>query len=333
MLLQDQLGRHLRDLRISVTDRCNFRCSYCMPAGQPHPFLPLDCLLSFDEIVQITEVLTGLGVTKVRLTGGEPLIRPSIEKLVSTLANLNEISDLALITNGYFLPKKAQSLKDAGLHRLTVSLDSLDNRVFRRMNGNLADSQRVLAGIAAAEQAGFSPIKINTVVQRGVNDHTIVDLARYFKDRGHIVRFIEYMDAGTLNGWRMENVVSAAEIVAKIDAVMPLEPIEPNHHGEVARRYRYRDGSGEMGVIASVTQPFCGACNRFRLSADGKLYTCLFAQQGLNIREYLRDQTSTDDLANSLMRVWQNRDDHYSETRGHRVDSCQEKIQMHYIGG
>lgn len=333
MMIQDQLGRHLRDLRISVTDRCNFRCSYCMPAGQPHPFLPLDCLLSFDEIARITEVLTGLGVTKVRLTGGEPLIRPGIEKLVSTLANLNEISDLALITNGYFLPKKAHSLKDAGLRRLTISLDSLDNVVFRRMNGNLADSQHVLAGIAAAEQAGFSPIKINTVVQRGVNDHTIVDLARYFKDRGHIVRFIEYMDAGTLNGWRMENVVSAAEIVAKIDAVMPLEPIEANYHGEVARRYRYRDGSGEMGVIASVTQPFCGACNRLRLSTDGKLYTCLFAQQGLNIREYLRDQTSTDDLANSLMRVWQNRADHYSETRGHRVDSCQEKIQMHYIGG
>lgn len=333
MMLQDQLGRHLRDLRISVTDRCNFRCSYCMPAGQSHPFLPLNCLLSFDEIARITEVLTELGVTKVRLTGGEPLIRPSIEKLVAALADLNGIADLAMITNGYFLPKKAQSLKDAGLHRLTISLDSLDNRVFRRMNGNLADSQHVLAGITAAEQAGFSPLKINTVVQRGVNDHTIVDLARYFKDRGHIVRFIEYMDAGTLNGWRMENVVSATEIVAKIDAVMPLEPIEANYHGEVARRYRYRDGSGEMGIIASVTQPFCGACNRFRLSADGKLYTCLFARQGLNIREYLQDQMSTDDLMDILMRVWQKRDDHYSETRGHRVDSCQEKIQMHYIGG
>ncbi|MBZ0315705.1 MAG: GTP 3',8-cyclase MoaA [Anaerolineae bacterium] len=333
MMPQDQLGRHLRDLRISVTDRCNFRCSYCMPAGQPHPFLPLDCLLSFDEITRITEVLTGLGVTKARLTGGEPLIRPGIEKLVAALADLNGISDLAMITNGYFLPKKAKSLKDAGLHRLTVSLDSLDNRVFRCMNGNLADSQRVLAGIAAAEQAGFSPLKINTVVQRGVNDHTIVDLARYFKDRGHIVRFIEYMDAGTLNGWRMENVVSAAEIVAKIDAVMPLEPIEANYHGEVARRYRYRDGSGEMGIIASVTQPFCGACNRLRLSADGRLYTCLFARQGLNIRELLRRNNSDDDLASIFMATWQNRTDHYSETRDKTSPHFQEKIEMHYIGG
>lgn len=328
--MRDQLGRPLQDLRISVTDRCNFRCTYCMPAHH-QVFLPKDDLLSFEEITRLAQILVELGVQKIRLTGGEPLLRAGIENLVEKLTQIEGLHDLAMITNGVLLPRKAQLLKAAGLHRLTISLDSLDNAVFRRMNGGLANVEQVLAGIAAAEQAGFAPLKINVVVQRGVNDHTLVELARYFKERGHILRFIEYMDAGTLNGWRMESVVPAHEIIARIDAVLPLEPIEANYLGEVATRYRYGDGSGEIGIIASVTQPFCGNCTRLRLSANGQLYTCLFAKVGLNLREMLRSGIGDDDLKARLASYWQQRKDRYSEARG--LQPRQEKIEMHYIGG
>lgn len=326
--MRDQLGRPLRDLRISVTDRCNFRCTYCMP-DRHQVFLPKDDLLTFEEITRLAQIFVELGVQKIRLTGGEPLLRAGVENLVENLAQLEGLHDLAMITNGVLLPRKAQALKSAGLHRLTVSLDSLDNAIFHRMNGGLATVEQVLAGIAAAEQAGFAPLKINVVVQRGVNDHTLVDLARYFKERGHVLRFIEYMDAGTLNGWCMESVVPAQEIIARIDAVLPLEPIEANYWGEVASRYRYRDGSGEIGMIASVTQPFCGNCTRLRLSANGQLYTCLFAQAGLNLRGL--SSLSDNQLKACLAKYWQQRTDRYSELR--TAQPTQEKIEMHYIGG
>ncbi len=333
----DTLKRPFRDLRISVTDRCNFRCTYCMPAevfGERFRFLPKSALLSFEEIARLTRIFLGFGARKVRLTGGEPLLRHEIEKLVAMLAALPDLDDLAMTTNGYLLPRKAAALRAAGLKRLTISLDSLDNDVFRRMNGGMANVEDVLAGIQAAEQAGFAPLKINTVVQRGVNDHTIVELARYFKERGHIVRFIEYMDAGTLNAWRMEDVVPAKEIVARIDAQMPLEPLQPNYEGEVARRYRYRDGSGEIGVIASVTQPFCRGCTRLRLSAEGELYTCLFATKGTPLRDVLRAGASDEELAATIRTVWQARADRYSEQRA-RVSPAQKrsKVEMYHIGG
>ncbi len=335
--IQDALQRPFRDLRISVTDRCNFRCTYCMPAevfGERFHFLPKSALLSFEEITRLTGVMLGFGVRKVRLTGGEPLLRHEIEKLVAMLAALPELQDLAMTSNGYLLPKKAATLRDAGLMRLTISLDSLDNAVFRRMNGGFADVEDVLAGIHAAEQAGFAPLKINTGVQRGVNDHTIVELARHFKERGHIVRFIEYMDAGTLNAWRMEDVVPATEIIARIDAEMPLEPLQPNYAGEVARRYRYRDGSGEIGIIASVTQPFCGGCTRLRLSAEGELYTCLFATQGTPLRETLRAGASDARLADMIRAVWQARTDRYSELRTQATpEQKRGKVEMYHIGG
>ncbi|KAB2903149.1 MAG: GTP 3',8-cyclase MoaA [Anaerolineae bacterium] len=328
--MRDQLGRPLQDLRISITDRCNFRCTYCMPAHH-QVFLSKDDLLTFEEITRLAQILVELGIQKIRLTGGEPLLRAGIENLVEKLVQIEGLHDLAMITNGYLLPRKAQALKAAGLHRLTISLDSLDNAVFRHMNGGLANVEQVLAGIAAAEQAGFAPLKINVVVQRGVNDHTLVNLAHYFKERGHILRFIEYMDAGTLNNWRMESVVPAHEILARIDAVLPLEPVEASYLGEVATRYRYRDGSGEIGVIASVTQPFCGNCTRLRLSANGQLYTCLFAKVGLNLRGLLRSGISDDKLKAHLAKHWQQRTDRYSELR--TAQPTQEKIEMHYIGG
>ena len=336
-LIRDTLQRPFRDLRISVTDRCNFRCTYCMPAevfGERFHFLPKDALLSFEEIKRLTRIFLGFGARKVRLTGGEPLLRHEIEKLVAMLAALPGLNDLAMTTNAYLLPKKAEALRDAGLTRLTISLDSLDNDVFRRMNGGRADVDDVLAGIRAAEQAGFTPLKINTVVQRGVNDHTIVELARYFRGRGHIVRFIEYMDAGTLNAWRMEDVVPAREIVARIDAEMPLEPLQPNYAGEVARRYRYRDGGGEIGIIASVTQPFCAGCTRLRLSAEGELYTCLFATQGIPLRDMLRAKASDAQLAETIRSVWQTRADRYSELRALATpEQKRGKVEMYHIGG
>jgi cyclic pyranopterin phosphate synthase len=332
----DQFHRPFRDLRISVTDRCNFRCTYCMPAeifGDRYHFLPRSELLTFEEITRLTRMFIRLGARKVRLTGGEPLVRQQIEVLVSQLAAVEGLDDLAMTTNGYLLPQKAQALKEAGLRRVTVSLDSLDDAVFRRMNGNRAGVRDVLEGIAAAENAGFGPIKINTVVQRGVNDHTLVDLARYCKDRGYIVRFIEYMDVGTLNGWRLDEVVPADEIVAMIDAAMPLEPLEHNYHGEVALRYRYRDGGGEIGLIASVTRPFCGSCTRLRLSPEGELYTCLFAVKGTDLRDPLRAGATDDELERIVRGMWGARSDRYSEIRSSLTDTRREKVEMFHIGG
>ena len=336
--VRDRFGRPIRDLRISVTDKCNFRCPYCMPAeiyGEKYEFLPRAELLSFEEIARLTRIFVDLGVTKIRLTGGEPLVRNGFEHLVALVARIEGIHDLTLTTNGYLLPQKAKALRDAGLQRITVSLDSLDEEVFKRMNGRGFGTKRVLEGIAKAEEVGLRPIKINAVVQKGVNDHTIVDLARYFKGTGHVVRFIEYMDVGNLNGWRLDHVVSADEIVEKISAEMPLEPIEPNYKGEVALRYRYQDGSGEIGIIASVTKPFCGDCTRARLSTDGKLYTCLFASHGTDLRGPMRSEASDDDLRDLITGVWGRREDRYSELRSlaTNLENQPKKVEMYQIGG
>ena len=336
--VQDTFNRPLRDVRISVTDRCNFRCPYCMPAeifGERYRFLPREELLTFEEIVRLVRIFVELGAVKVRLTGGEPLVRKSIESLVGQLAEVDGIEDLTMTTNAYLLPSMAQTLKDAGLQRVTISLDSLDDEVFRKMNGRNFGVDTVLKGIEAAERVGLTPIKINAVVQRGMNDHTLVDMARHFKERGHILRFIEYMDVGTLNGWRMDDVVPAERIVSMIDAELPLEPIEANYHGEVARRYRYKDGTGEIGVIASVTQPFCGDCTRLRLSPEGSIVTCLFANVGTDLRGPLRSGASDADLMEIMTRRWRVRDDRYSEERASMTDEfrTREKVEMYHIGG
>ena len=333
--LGDRLGRPLRDLRVSVTDRCNFRCPYCMPKtvfGRDHAFLPRVEILSFEEITRVVGAATALGVTKVRLTGGEPLVRRDLERLVAMLAAVEGISDLALTTNGTLLAAKARALHDAGLQRVTVSLDSLDEDVFRAMNDMGVPLARVLEGIAAARKAGFSPVKLNTVVKRGVNDHGLVDLARFARAHGVVVRFIEYMDVGTTNGWRLDDVVPAAEVIRRIDAELPLEPVGPNYRGEVAHRWRFRDGQGEIGVIASVTQPFCRDCTRARLSTDGKLYTCLFAGAGHDLRALLRQGANDDDLRAALTRIWRGRVDRYSELRAAPAPTTN-RIEMSYIGG
>ena len=333
--LGDRLGRPLRDLRVSVTDRCNFRCPYCMPKtvfGRDHAFLPRAEILSFEEITRVVGAATALGVTKVRLTGGEPLVRRDLERLVAMLAAVEGISDLALTTNGTLLAAKARALREAGLQRVTVSLDSLDEDVFRAMNDMGVPLARVLEGIAAARKAGFSPVKLNTVVKRGVNDHGLVDLARFARAHGVVVRFIEYMDVGTTNGWRLDDVVPAAEVIRRIDAELPLEPVGPNYRGEVAHRWRFRDGQGEIGVIASVTQPFCRDCTRARLSTDGKLYTCLFAGAGHDLRALLRQGANDDDLRAALTRIWRGRVDRYSELRAAPAPTTN-RIEMSYIGG
>ena len=334
----DTLGRPLRDLRISVTDRCNFRCPYCMPAeifGESYQFLPREEILSFEEIHRLARISVELGVNKIRITGGEPLLRTQLPVLIGMLAGIPGLDDLTLTTNGYLLPQQAQRLKDAGLKRITVSLDSLDQEVFKVMNGRGLGVDRVLQGIEAAVAAGLSPIKINAVVQKGVNDHTVVDLARHFKGTGHIVRFIEYMDVGNRNGWKWEQVVPAAEVVERIDAEMPLEPADSNYRGEVANRYRYRDGTGEIGVIASVTQPFCADCTRARLSTDGKIYTCLFASRGVDLRDEMRAGASDDQLRDLLTKVWGLRTDRYSEERTELApdQNDRRKIEMYQIGG
>ncbi|HXF98295.1 MAG TPA: GTP 3',8-cyclase MoaA [Gaiellaceae bacterium] len=329
----DTLGRPLRDLRISVTDRCNFRCVYCMPKevfGRDYRFLPRRELLTFEEIERVAAVFVRLGVRKVRLTGGEPLLRREVETLVARLAALGDL-DVTMTTNGALLAHKAQALADAGLSRITVSLDSLDDAVFRAMNDVDFPVARVLAGIEAAAAAGL-PVKINVVVKRGLNEDSVVEIARRFRGSGHVVRFIEYMDVGSSNGWRMEDVVPAAEIVAAIAAEFPLEPVEPAYRGEVAQRYRYADGAGEIGVIASVTQPFCGDCTRARLSADGKLYTCLFAARGHDLRALLRAGASDEELAAAIRAVWERRRDRYSELRTAETAALP-KVEMSYIGG
>jgi GTP 3',8-cyclase len=331
--LEDTLHRPLRDLRVSITDRCNFRCVYCMPKevyGRDYAFLPRRDLLTFEEISRLAGVFAGLGVEKIRLTGGEPLIRRDVERLVEMLAAIPGL-DLTLTTNGAVLAQKAQALKEAGLGRITVSLDSLDDAVFRVMNDVDFPVQTVLEGIDAAATAGL-PVKVNVVVKRGVNEDSVVPMARHFRDEGHIVRFIEYMDVGRTNGWRLDDVVPAAEIVSAIDAEFPLEPLPPRYPGEVAERYRYRDGSGEVGAIASVTRPFCGACTRARLSADGSLYTCLFATTGHDLRALVRDGSSDADIAASIGGIWHERADRYSELRSAATHDLP-KVEMSYIGG
>ena len=331
----DTLGRPMRDLRISVTDRCNFRCVYCMPKevfGPDHAFLPRAETLGFEEIERVVRASVSLGVRKVRLTGGEPLVRRGLEELVATLAALDGIDDLTLTTNASLLAGRAQGLAEAGLHRVTVSLDALDDPTFQAMNDVGFPVSRVLDGIAAAEAAGLGPIKINAVIRRGLNEHAIGDLAEHFRGTGSAVRFIEYMDVGHTNGWRLDDVVPAAEIVAAIDARWPLEPLEPDYRGEVAQRYRYRDGGGEIGVISSVTQPFCGDCTRARLSADGQLYTCLFATSGHDLRALLRSGAADAALADALRVIWTGRDDRYSELRTLETVELP-KVEMSFIGG
>jgi cyclic pyranopterin phosphate synthase len=324
----------MRDLRISVTDRCNFRCRYCMPRevfGPEFRFLPRAEILTFEEITRLARIFAGLGVTKLRLTGGEPLLRHDLPTLVAMLGEIPGL-DIALTTNGSLLADQAQALSDAGLGRVTVSLDSLDDAVFRQMNDADFGVDQVLAGIDAAARAGLSPVKINAVVRRGINDHTAVDLARHFKGCGHIVRFIEYMDVGTTNGWRLDDVVPGAEIVRMINEEMPLEAADAGYRGEVAKRWRYADGDGEIGVITSVTQPFCGDCTRARLSADGSLYTCLFAAQGVDLRALLRSEASDDEIRATVAETWSARTDRYSEMRTAETNTPQ-RIEMSYIGG
>jgi cyclic pyranopterin phosphate synthase len=330
----DSLGRPLRDLRISVTDRCNFRCGYCMPKeifGSDHKFLDRDHLLTFEEVFRLARIFVDLGVGKIRLTGGEPLVRREVELLVEMLATIPNI-DLTMTTNGSLLSQKAQVLKEAGLNRVSVSLDSLDDAVFATMNGVGFPVARVLEGIEAAAAADLKPIKINMVVKRGLNEDSILPMAKHFRSAGHILRFIEYMDVGTTNAWRLDDVVPAKEIIAAIHAEFPLEPLEPSYRGEVARRYRYQDGSGEIGVIASITQAFCGDCTRARLSADGSVYTCLFATQGTDLRGLVRGGASDSEIAAAVTSIWSQREDRYSEIRSSKTVGLQ-KIEMSYIGG
>jgi cyclic pyranopterin phosphate synthase len=335
----DAFGRPLRDLRISVTDRCNFRCRYCMPRevfGPDFAFLPRDQILTFEEIARLTGLFAGLGVRKLRLTGGEPTLRADLPALVAQLKAAAPDVELALTTNGSLLGKLAQPLAEAGLDRVTGSLGTLDDAIFREMNDADVPVATVLDGIEAAAAAGLRPIKVNAVIKRGVNDHTAVDLARHFQGSGQIVRFIEFMDVGVTNGWLLDDVVPAAELVELIDATLPIEPLEPAYRGEVARRWRYRDGSGELGFITSITAPFCGDCTRARLSADGSLYTCLFAMLGTDLRGPLRDGASDAELLDLLGGVWRTREDRYSELRSAATPNLPPagpRIEMSYIGG
>jgi cyclic pyranopterin phosphate synthase len=331
---EDVFRRPLRDLRVSVTDRCNFRCVYCMPKeifGKDYAFLPQKEVLTFEEIARLVRIFVELGVQKVRLTGGEPLVRRDVERLVAMLSPIADL-DLTLTTNGSLLAAKAKALAEAGLKRVTVSLDSLDDATFKKMNDVDFPVQRVLDGIAAAEAAGLAPIKVNMVVRRGLNEESVLPMARHFRGTGHVLRFIEYMDVGTSNGWRLDDVVPAREIIAMIGKEFPLEPVTPAYRGEVAGRYRYRDGAGEVGVISSVTQPFCADCTRARLSADGSLYTCLFATQGHDLRALVRGGASDEDIRTAVLAVWAAREDRYSELRSADTNGLK-KIEMSFIGG
>ncbi len=349
-LLSDTLGRPLRDLRISVTDRCNFRCNYCMPKevfDKDYPYLPHSALLSFEEITRVTRQFVAHGVRKIRLTGGEPLLRKNVEVLVEQLARLRTVDgaplDLTLTTNGSLLARKARALKDAGLQRVTVSLDGLDDAVFRRMNDVDFPVADVLKGIDAARAAGLGPVKINMVVKRGTNDHEILPMARHFKGTDIVLRFIEYMDVGATNGWRMDEVMPSAEVVKLIDAQMPLVQLEPSAPGETAARWGYADGGGEIGVISSVTQAFCGDCNRARLSTEGQLYLCLFASRGHDLRNLIRGDAakglppaSDAELASAIAQIWQGRSDRYSQLRATLAPdqgTGSRRVEMSYIGG
>ena len=330
----DPRGRALRDLRISVTDRCNFRCTYCMPKevfGKDFQFLERSQLLSFGEIHRMVRLFRDQGVEKIRITGGEPLVRRKLERLIEMLAYWDDL-DLTLTTNGSLLKDKARDLHSAGLKRITVSLDSLDDTVFRAMNDVDFPVHKVLEGIEEAATVGLSPIKINMVVKRGVNDHDVVRMARYFRGKGHILRFIEFMDVGATNGWKMEHVVPSRELVHAIHRDMPIEPLEPNYTGEVAERWRYTDGSGEIGFISSVTQAFCRTCTRARLSAEGQLYTCLFATHGTDFRSLIRDGASDEEISELIAKVWSSRTDRYSEIRTAETAKLR-KVEMSYIGG
>jgi len=331
--LADTRGRAMRDLRISVTDRCNFRCVYCMPRevfDSNYRFLRHEDILSFEEIARLARVFVGLGVNKIRLTGGEPLVRRNLERLVEMLAALD--AEVTLTTNGSLLAKQAAALKKAGLDRVTVSLDSLDDATFRRMNDADFPVARVIEGIETAAAAGLGPVKINMVVKRGVNDQSIVQMAERWRGTGHIMRFIEYMDVGSTNGWKMDEVIPSAEVVRRIGARWPLEAIDANYAGEVAQRWRYLDGAGEIGVISSVTQAFCSSCTRMRLSTDGSLFTCLFAQSGHDLKSLLRSGASDDALRDEIAAVWQRRADRYSEIRTAET-AKNKKVEMSYIGG
>jgi cyclic pyranopterin phosphate synthase len=333
--LADRRARPLRDLRISVTDRCNFRCVYCMPKevfDADYAYLPRSEILTFEEIARLARVFGGLGVEKVRLTGGEPLLRRGIDRLVALLRTALPGVDLTLTTNGSALKALAPALAAAGLDRITVSLDALDDATFRAMNDVDFPVAKVLEGIEAASAAGLAPVKVNMVVKRGANDHQIVDMARHFRGTGHIVRFIEYMDVGSTNGWRMDDVVASAEVVRRISARFPLEPVERNYAGEVAGRWRYADGAGEIGVISSVTQAFCSTCTRARLSTDGQLFTCLFAERGYDLKTLVRGTAADDDIARAIGAIWQRREDRYSEIRTAQTAKSR-KVEMSFIGG
>jgi len=329
----DQFERRVRDLRISVTDRCNFRCTYCMPKevfGPDHVFLPRDQLLTFEEITSVVRTFVSRGVNKVRITGGEPLLRKQIEVLVAALAAVDGVEDLTLTTNASLLARKARGLAEAGLDRVTVSLDAMDDPTFQRMNDVGFPVATVLEAIDVAAEAGLGPVKVNCVVQRGVNEHAVIEMAEYFRGTGHIARFIEFMDVGNTNGWRLDDVVPASEIIETINSVHPVEPVTANYPGEVANRFRYRDGKGEVGVIASVTKPFCGACTRARVSAEGVLYTCLFASSGSSLRDALRSGV---DVGEVIDEIWTKRDDRYSEIRSSKTSRIGTPVEMSYIGG
>ena len=334
MTLIDTLNRPLRDLRISVTDRCNFRCIYCMPKemfGADHKFLERDQILSFEEITRLARIFVSHGVRKIRLTGGEPLVRRDLHRLVGMLSTISDL-DLTLTTNGSLLAKQAQALKEAGLKRVSVSLDSLDNEIFKAMNDVDFPVQKVIEGMDAAAAVGLGPIKVNMVVKRGLNESSILPMARFFREKGYILRFIEYMDVGHTNGWRLNDVVSAKEIIKMISKEMPLEPLDPNYQGEVAERWKYKDGSGEIGVVASVTQAFCRDCNRARLSAEGALYTCLFSIKGHDLRDLMRGGATDEELSQAIARVWGRRSDRYSELRSENTIDLP-KVEMSHIGG
>jgi cyclic pyranopterin phosphate synthase len=335
-LLRDTLSRPLRDLRLSVIDRCNFRCPYCMPRERFHEqyrFLKSSERLTFPELVRLTRLFLQLGVVKLRVTGGEPLLRPGLTDLIGDLTSLPNLEDIALTTNGVLLAQHAAALRAAGLQRVTVSLDSLDPDTFAQMSGGLGQLQDVLAGIAAARSAGLAPIKVNSVIQRGVNDHQVLDLLEHFRGTGVIVRLIEYMDVGNRNDWARERVVPSQELLGRISARWPVNPVGAAYIGEVARRYSYADGSGEIGFISSVTQPFCGHCARARLSSDGKFYTCLFAADGTDLRAPLRAGASDEELLTLIRAIWQRRDDRYSELRDNLRARGVQHVEMNHVGG
>ena len=335
--IRDHLGRPLKDLRISVMDRCNFRCIYCMPEEKFHSgfnFLKSSERLSFDEILRVTKLFTDLGVSKIRITGGEPLLRVNLTELIGDLSTLKKIEDIALTTNGVLLKKYSEELKACGLNRITVSLDSIDPEQFRKMSGGRGNLETVLEGVDAALSVGFKKLKINAVIKRGTNDDQVIEMIDYFKDQSVIIRFIEYMDVGNLNQWKLNETVGSDEIIKKLSEKWQLDPLDKNYEGETAQRYQISGSETEIGLISSVTKPFCGSCTRARLSSDGKLYNCLFASEGKDIRSWVRDGKSDEYIKNELASIWKERRDRYSELRySDEIDNTDEKVEMYYIGG